>query len=479
VKVDLRSWELHNIVHRGDELRTRKTLASLKTPTGGTNYVGGFTIESPNTTEPWHYLFEQDANGFLTLRVVTEEFFELFNLPVGVVQRDPVISHGEQNMQGLINSPAFATALYFLVGGGVVTATKTVSDTSVALGQTVIDIPAGHVCAFGDRLPIASGKGVYFNDPGTDPRTYVSENIAAIPALINDAFQGKDGAYYLCTTQGVYSLPQDALGQGQAVVGSLSRLPNVDTMRSRNAVPAGGGAAVLQRDRVLLIEGTQIVGEINLSPYDGRRYFSKVVDVDDLRLRAELFPSPEGFAVGFRGSRGHFCTVNTTTKAVTYVTSTASALNLVGLLRTRNGETLYVLKDRIVAPMIGGLADFDGATVRGVACGRLALPAGTAPVVRHVTIGAANQGAAVGAFVSGVAATKTTPTKVGENIIGTSVWSATTKYAGRETRNTRIDFGKRTTEPHVEVVVDAGDVRINPFVDITIAGQGEGRPDKT
>lgn len=479
MKVDVSSWEMHNVVKRGKDLRTRRALLSLKTPTGGTSYVGGFTQESPNTSEPWHHLFEQAADGTVTMRVYNEEMaVEIFSHPLGVMQKDPVISYGVQNMQMMINSPSFSAPLYALLGGGAVTAMKTVTSIATALSETVLSVPVGHICTFGDRFAIAQGKGVFINDPGLDPRTFTGDGSFPIAGAIYDIFQGEDGFLYMCTSSGIFTFPRDALGQGLSPQGALSRIPNVDTSRPRNAIAAGGGGAVLQKDRVLLLGGGGVAGAIDLSQYDGRRYWSKVVAVDDLRMQGELFATPTGFLVGFRGSRGHIVDVNLNEKAVRYIWSPSSAFNLVGTLRTRNNDPLMIFSDRIVSESAHALADYDGATIQGVLCGRLPIDVSLNPRIYRVVVAAANQGSTVGAFVSGLAKTTTTPTKTEEAVIGTSLWSASTVYAGRETRSARLSFSQRSSDPNMEIRVDAGDSRIRAEIDVELGGQGAQRDDR-
>lgn len=117
--VDVSQWEMHNVVRDDGGLRTRQGFAQLKTPATGTVYVGAFSLLSPSTGEPWHYLFEQaTATNVVTLRVYTEEFVEVFSYLIGVTQADPVITHAMVNRQLMVNSPAFSAPLYGLPGGG-------------------------------------------------------------------------------------------------------------------------------------------------------------------------------------------------------------------------------------------------------------------------------------------------------------------------------------------------------------------------
>ncbi len=213
MNIDISKWEKQNVVKRGSDLYTRKGLVQVSTPTAGTLYVAGFTVESPFTTEPWHYLFEQaTATGLVTLRVVTEEFVEVQNYSLGFMQNDPVITYAVQNGQLMVNSPSLPAPLYGLVGGGLVMAVKT---PSLETDTTTLEIPNGHICTFGDRMPIAQGNIVFFNDPGSDPRTYVAENAQPFPGVIYDMVQGTDGALYVFTSKDVHVIPRDALGKGK------------------------------------------------------------------------------------------------------------------------------------------------------------------------------------------------------------------------------------------------------------------------
>ncbi len=470
MRVDLKDFELQNIVTGAGGLRTRKGLVSVKTPTAGTVFVAGFTIESAFTSEPWHYLVEQSTTtAVATLRVFTEEFFELFSLGLGPLPLSPVITYGVQTNQIVINSPALSGAGYGLVGGGLMTITKAESENP---DTTALDVPTGHICTFGDRLPIAVGNLVYFNDPGVDIRTYVAEGAVGFPGSIYDIVQGPGGGLYAFTSNGVYVMAGDALGQGQEVSGFISRVPGLETTRPRNAAASGGQVAVLQKDGIQLIDGPKI--PILRSHH--RRQWSKVVDVEDLRLNGELFATPKGFIVGFSRSRGYFLDVDLEAKSFSWVTSTTSALNVAGTLRSRGGELLIVLRDRVVVPY--GNADFDAATIRGTALGSIELAEDVRPVVRRVTISADNNSQTVAAAVNGDTDTATTPTTSADFVLGTSLWANTTAYVGRHARTTRLSHAARAQDPHIEVRVDGGNRRIEPFIDVELAGQGKGRRDK-
>lgn len=474
--VDPSTWELHNIVKTPSGLRTRSPLWSIKTPTSG-SFVGGFTVEVPSSTEVHHYLFEQGTDGTTTLRVVTEEFFELYNFPLGVLQQNPVITWAIGNNQILINSPAFSAPLYGVVGGGVVTAVATMS---LNTDTTSLDLPQGHICSFGDRSPIAQNQVVFFNDPpsakSVDPRSYVAQNVLGLPGSVFDLFQGPDGALWMFTSAGVYTMPPDALGQGQTVVGSIARVPGIDTSRPRNACATIGTVAVLQRDHVVLLPSGTIV---DLSPYNGPRRLSNRVEVEDLRLSAEIFPTPRGFIVAFRGNKPFFLVADLKNQSFSYVIDASTSYNAVGVLRTRDGEPLYVLSDRVVMQM--GISDRDswaGIAQLAVACGMIETSAADRPVLRSLTTNTEFVGQPVGVSAGRDGLTSLTqPTITGDTIIGTSQWSSTGSFIGRTFRSTRHNVSQRMPEPPVEVQIGGLGRRVG-LVDVDLAGQGRSRRDQ-
>lgn len=485
MKVDLRTFELHNILRQRDgSLRVRRAMLFTKSPSGGTLFVGGFTVESPTTTEPWHYLLEQSTTtGIVTLRAFTEEFFEVWNLELGMMPSDPVFSVAVANNQMMINSPSLPAPLYGIPGGGMVQAVKT---ASINTGTTALDLPAGHIASFNDRTVIAAGAVAFFNDPpfrsnGFDPRTFVAENAVPLPGTIYDIFQATDGAFYIFTSAGVFALPVDATGQGQTISGFLERIPGIDVSRPRNAAATNGAVAVLQKQHVQIIGGPRI----ELATFKGRRYFSLPVEVDDLRLTAEIFGVRGGFVVAFRGKRAHFALIDLESKSVSWIYSgvpgtAAQATSVVGVLRSRDGEPLFICREGVLDLFTGGTAfDFNNGVTPfyGVACGRIDMT-GQRPVVRRVVSGSGACGTAIGAAVSGAVVTSTTPALANEPILGTALWGASTPSPGRQTRTVRFNMAVHASDPHIELMFTGADREVRADAEVIIEGQGASRTDK-
>lgn len=472
MKVDLGAAELHNLVKRRGGLEVRPGLMSIHEPTAGTLFVSSWSIESPFTGEVWHYLVEQSTTtSIATLRVFTEEFYELYSYSLGVLPQKPVVRHGVANNQVQVNSPSLSAPLYGLVGGGLITAVKT---ESVNPDTTALEIPTGHVAVFGDRLPVAQGNLLLFNDPGIDPRTYTAQNVLPLGGTIHDHFQAGDGALYAFTTAGAYFIPADALGRGQEVQGFVGLIPGIQTSRPRNAAASNGVVVALQRGGLAVLGEGQAV--IDVAPYKGPRYFSESVEVDDYRLAAEVFPSSEGFLVGFRGRRGFILDFDLRDGYRSYIWHQTADLNLVGTLRSRDGDTLLVLEDRVVQKL--GTRDFGDVGVRGVACQEVDIPEATEALVRHITTSSDNVGQTVGVYTRGQALTKTVPTKADDTIIGTSTWAAARKYRSRQPRTVRHSMAERATHLPLEVVVEGGCRRLETSIDVEFRGQGRKRRDK-
>lgn len=478
MRIDISNAELHNMVRRKNGLEVREALVSIKTPNVGTKYVGGFSIESSFTTEVWHYLFEQNTTTLeTTMRVYTEDFLEMFAQNLGALDANPIITHAVYNNQIMVNSPSFSGPLYGLVGGGIIPAVKT---ESINPDTTALEIPQGHVCSFGDRMPIAQGNIVYFNDPGVDPRTYVAQNALPLSGTIYDMFQGDDGALYMFTSAGVFFMAQDALGKGQRVEGFIGTIPGLQTTKSRNAAASNGIVAVLQKTGIVILGGrTQT---IDIAPYKGPRYLAYAVDVEDYRISGEIFPTAEGFIVAFRGKDGFFLDFNLRDGYRSYVWNPAfpSEYSVVGTLRSRENSTIIVSNYNVFMHC-GNKEHFLPAKngLRGVAAIEVDMPEGQEMLARHLVISSDNIGQLVYARVGHKFLNDTCPSKSSDTVIGTTEWGGGDgRYNGRRFRSARASLAERMSNVAIEVAITGSKRRIEPGVDLQVKGQGRRRGDK-
>lgn len=472
--VNISNAELHNLVKRKGGLEVRPSYQPVKVPPLGSVYVGGFSVESPFTTEVWHYLFEQDTGTmFCTMRVYTEEFLEMFSHPLGALPKDPIITHAVVNHQIMVNSPSFSAPLYGLVGGGLIQAIKTESQNP---DTTALELPQGHIASFGDRMPIAQGNIIYFNDPGVDPRTYVAQNALPLSGTIYDMFQGDDGALYCFTSAGVFFIAQDALGKGQRVEGFIGNVPGLQTSKPRNAAASNGVVAVLQKHGIAILGGRNQV--IDVAPYKGPRYYSIDVEVDDYRTAGEIHATSEGFLVAFRGQRDFLLDFNLRDGYRSYIWSESGSFDIVGTLRSRENETLLISPSQVLLRL--GNRDFLLAAPVAVAAQELDLPEGAEAMLRHIVISSDNIGGTSGVYAAHQAKTDTVPPRGSDVVINTTSWDASRKYAGVRPRSVRHSMRERVTHLPIEVVLPAPDVgtRLEANIDVQFKGQGKRRGDR-
>lgn len=468
--IDVDSFEQHNVIRKDGRMRTRTGLHLLATPTAGTEYVGGFSLESPFSSEVYHYVFEQSTTTrAVTARVVTEEFFEVANLPIGVTAARPVITYGVANNQLIINSPSFSGPLYGLIGGGLVQAVKTESDNPET---RALDLPPGHVTSWGGRIAIAAANSVLVSDGRLDPRTFTSAGELSFPGVVYDLFVGPDGALYVVTSADIYVVPADALALPMLSQSFIATIPGVYTSRPRNACAAAGAVLALGRDGLVFVTRSS-QERVDLSPYEGKRYWTPSVQVEDYR-QCTMFPATNGVVIGF-GERRVWLDVDLRTGSRSYTWASFASPELAGVLRSREGDTLYLCRDQILAragnvdQILVGTVD-----IRGVACGRIDVPADTSLPLRSVTVATDAVGQGTVSYIAGVASSVAVPSGPSDIIIGTTPWLNAPTYYGRDKRTVEHAVTTRTTDIQIEIGVEGGD-RILDLGDLEPRGQGRTR----
>ena len=473
--ISVSNFERHNVVNQSGRLSTRRGLAISVSASafGVTNgeFVGGFSVLVPSTSETEHYLFVQDGQtGVVTMVVTDEEWIQRYRLQLGAHPSMPVFSHAMVNNQLMINSPSMSGPLYGLPGGGAMPAVATPSSYP---DTTALDIPAGHICSFGDRMPIAQGSIVYFNDPGIDPRSYVGENNVPLPATIHAMTQGPDGALWMFTPAGAYSMAADALGQGQSVAGFISLVPQVLTSRPGGACSTPFGVVALTVDGVAVLNGGNS-REIAFSSYQGRRKLTRPIDVLDVRQFGRVYPTSFGVLVGFGSDRNYAVAVdlNEGTTSFWYTGTLSTPVNIVGVLQTRDGEDLLIDRTGVWALHTKGLRDFSDLVandIAGALCGRVQSGPQENPLVRRVSISAANGGAPVSVCGNGVVDTGKSTTVNGDTVIGTDLWG-TPNWSTLTARSVRATLNVRATELDLEVTVSGMGRAIVESVDVQAGG---------
>lgn len=471
--IDISKWEKHNVVvdALGRLWSRRRMLGAHRPILGDTQFVGGFSVRVPSSNEVMHYIFEQSFNtGAVTLFVVSEEFIELLRFPLGIMPSSPMFNWAMVNNQIMINSPSMSTPLYGLPGGGLMPALKVDSENP---DTTALDIPTGYICSFGDRMPIAQGSIVYFNDPGVDPRTYVSQNTLPLSSSIYDIFQGQDGGLYMFTGDGLYVMASDALGQGQSVVGFVGLVPNTRTSRPGNACPTAFGVAYLTRNGVKVLNGP----EVEFSTYHGRRSLTEGVEMEDIRQFGRLYPTDRGVVVGFGRERDYSIDVDFTSGTVTFVSVAENEdmpqQNVFGILTGRDGEILYMTASRIRCAIGTGSVEGEDEGIKvpieAALAGRIQIGPNDSPLIRRVSVSAANIGASIATACNGKTDEGKLTSVNDDVIIGTDIWGEK-NYSGGTTRSVRTTLNVRTSEPNIEIQMTGGDRRIGSQIEVQIGG---------
>jgi hypothetical protein len=465
------AWRFSNVTKLSGQLRTRLGWRTIHTFTAE-DAIDAFSVESPSTTEVWHYIALNGAST-ATLRVLDEQCDQLFTYPLGSsIAPDAVVGYSVQFNQMMIGSSAFSSPIYGLPGGGLTQAVKTTSENP---DTTSLDLLPGRIFSFGDRVGVAFTSSLYFCDPGVNGlRAFVAENNVALNGTIYDVVQASEGALYVATSDEVVRMASDALGKGQLVAGFIETIPGLWATRPRNMVAVRGGVVLLAKDHLILVRGTQQT-VIEIGMRDVRQTFTQLPRPTDLRSSAELYAADDRVFVSFRADR--VCmSVDLSTGHQSWITSEAFDCSLRGVLWSREGEPLFVLSDRIVAEV--GNVDDDNDVITGVAATRIEVPEDESPVVRFVTAGSGNIGQDQGISVNGTTSTKVVPTKQTDVVIETSEWAETGTLSGRSTRTVRHGFHVRSTEPALEVSIEGGDRRFDENVVVDVIGQGRNRRDR-
>lgn len=472
MRVDLSSWELHNIEVENRGLVVRRGLIEHIAATdlqAGSVFVDGFSIEAQNTTEVYHYLFVQDVTTrAVTLYMTDDEYNIQFTYSIGVTPRHPVFTYALSKNFIMINSPHMHAPLFGVQCGGLIEAVK---GTSLNPETTALTIPLGLVTSWGDRFVIAQGNLVFVSDPpdtlqsdvANDLQTFVKINAIDLPANIYRLVE-TGGALLAVTSDGVYSIPTDALGQGQEVRPFIARTSTYGASDYRAAALSRGDVAVLTR-RGMLHLGTG--AEVELADFGRARSLAEPVGAStsgDYR-RGTIWPSEDGFWVSIGGK---LCRVDEKRSIWIYASEPTP---LVGMLRSREGGDILMTPDRLLQQW--GNVDFTGDDVVGVAVGGVKSDPSDSLVVRFITTAGDQAGGRQRASIRGQVRSATTRVPPGAgNVLGTSLWSASSTYLAAQLRSARHAYAVRTDALDFEVAIDGSRTRIG---DAAIETKGQGK----
>jgi hypothetical protein len=492
--------ELHNVVSGPEGLQTRPGLKTIlrvedlgvvtpRTAAGTqTAIVSGFSCESANTGEVFHYLFSVDAVNECTGWVYSDEMECLGSYTIGQLASRTPFSVAINYNQIVVNSPGLPFPLWGFIGGTLVRARAV---DSINPDTPDLTLFPGRVCGFADRFVWAYANQIIINDPGTEPRTICGQNTASFGGTVLDLFQaGEGGALVVVCTDATYQIPPDALA-GYQIQGSIVRLPGYQGTYPNNAATVRGTTAGLCKDGLISLGTFQ---RRDLTNYRRRRSLAAPVGpgtAGDYRLGA-IFPAESCFYVAIGG---RVCQIDLDSSLTSWIYPSAdstgnaytggSTFNVVGVLKNSEGTDILLTDVGVVA--LWGSVDIGLTPTSAVPTPLESIPVGyvcknietspkMSPVLREITIGGDRAGVRMQSQCRGSTGTATVPAPQGSRVVGTDVWSVSALLVEREYRSRRMQRSVRGDAPDVELAWSGGGTRIAPIANIEFSGWGKTRP---
>lgn len=480
----LQNTELHNVILGQTGLETRKGLRAVldKEDVGSLNHSGlhekfvfGFSAESANTGQVFHYLFSIYQKR-LWQSLWDEQFNCLSLVKIAKINTDlEPFSYAINYNQIIVNSRSLPYPLWGFIGGTLVKAEK---QPSINPDTPSLTLFPGRVCSFADRFVWAYANQIIINDPGTEPRTICAPNAISFGGTVLDLFQaGEGGNLIIVCTDGVYQLPPDGLA-GYQFQGFISRSPGYQGVQSNNTAASRGAVVGLTTDGIIDIGSFQ---KKPLTTYRRTRKYAKRVGVyesGDYRT-GSILPLEEGFIVSIDFKSA---IINLDTGKVTWLYSDSfTDLSVVGVLKHSDGREMLVTPNKVF--------DIFGNTE----CTSTSNPSypeinfcyilvnvptdpQLSPVIREITVSADRPSTTVSTYVRGQYRTDNIPAPVNAaNVVGVNNWDDTKTYTEREYRSRRLQMAVRIDSPDFELGFNKH-CKIDNSADIISKGIGKTRP---
>lgn len=485
--------EYHNIFKNdslGMFVRPSRTahFTTHEFPAGTQKIIYGFSLESQNTTEVWHYIIFD--SGILVC--YNEEFQEIWRLSIAAESANGLpdasigsFTHAVSYNQFIINSEYLTGPIYGYVGGGAILASKV---ASINPDTTALELLPGGVATFGDRIVYSYYNQIFINDPGVDPRTIVAENAIAFEGKVLDMFQaGPQGNFYVITTESVYVLPADGLAGQQSYSGFISRIRNYEGTQLRNCGYSKGTIFGLVDNGVWDINNSINIEMIKYRR--ARKISNNVGNFLDFRY-GRMYSYENGFIISLGGTSLLIDLVNKfSTWIYSYNLSSKGSEEIVGVLKTRDGKSIFASQNGVwefsgntavtnSSTMTATTdADYSGQTVWGIACKQVETPPELSPVVRQIITSSDNHGRLIKTYIRKSEGSTTTPGALSGAVIGTDLWDTSgLLYGERKMRSVRHQRAVRGDSLDMEVAMQGPMSRINKDVSIGTNGQGVDRP---
>jgi hypothetical protein len=468
-----KKWDMRNVWPLpSGKLAVRPTLEEI-TQFGAApnNFVAAFSVRNARTNSVFHYHINSSAPYVLTVADENLVVQQTYNL--GTNKEPRAVSWGIVEDELMISSPDFPT-IWGVVGGVLVKA-ETVPSVNPSTTAVPV-IPVGIGVSWAGRYVISDGEFVWFSD-GLAPRTYVAANAVNPPGgAIFGLHVNAGGALIICTTEGVYALPEDAAASDTNIVlGVFSKLTDHSTLAYNTSCSSNGRVFGLTVAGYKLIDeqnGREVfLSEDSISRNPGRITFN------DYR-NGRIYGANAGPIVTI-GPYMNFTHLQKDMKSWFHHNSTQQAVyggfSLVGILVDHDGTEMYVCKT--AAYRFNGNQESEDslspAPVYGYIAGRLRTPPEASPVIRHVTF-ATDSDEPFKVFIHTVE--KTISPKQYSPVIGTDSWGNTVKYREHVRQSRELSFAIRGDDVMFQLGVKGYPSEMPEVVDVVFKGPGRKRP---
>lgn len=239
--IDTASWNRTNMLpgSKPNEYRTRPAayrhvIAEKRMPVGGAH-----TIRPQQDDMVRHYRVTTDGSDNTYLYGYTEhETMLCASKQLGQSGHPEVVTWALVDNILFCASPSFATQYIYPSGGAFEAVSEDILDPSGNVLLPSLPVPRGVCVEFGGRLVIASDDILYFSDPGR-PFTWLSSNAVDPPGGSIRGLHVSGGSLVVCTTNGVYLLPQEA-AQRADVFGAFQRVSDYRCLEYGHTVEHDG-----------------------------------------------------------------------------------------------------------------------------------------------------------------------------------------------------------------------------------------------
>jgi hypothetical protein len=429
------------------------------------NVKAGFSVKNPATQQTWHYILKAPATTTATITIYDEDFQTIKVVNLGVVNPAmEVMTPAILDNEIVIGSPSFPQ-MYGLVGSDLIQSVKVESVNAV--NTTAIEVPRGICIHWAGRIVVSDGRSVYFSD-ALYPRTYVAENVLVAPGgNIYGMHVSAGGALVLCTSTGVWALPEDASASGQIVLGVWSKLSDFETVDYLSTCVSNGVIYGLSKYGWRAMESANskelVLSEQKLSRSNFR------IEAADFRPLARIFGGIHGPIVGLPTPHVHATDVANGVKS--WWTFPASSDVICGVLYDDDGEEMLLTGSGIMR-RCGNQTGYESSVI-GMVAGRIPSPPEASPVLRYVTLATDGESSTT-VMVNNVKRTLSAYTGKAP-LIGTTAWGSGV-YREVPMRSRQADFAERGDEVAVEIAVYEHPSRVADAVDLEFKGPGRKRP---